>query len=290
MLKTISSLTNANNVSGLGTIAVQNANAVAITGGTVYNLTGLTTSVDATIHGITVGLGNSSVTTNTVVGYQAGYSNTTGASNQFFGYQSGFGVTTGSYNVIVGAYQGSAAPISATGSNYVVLSDGSANVRGVFDSTGNFIVGGTSAPTAAANRGTITINGSVGSLLSLTVGGANKSYIYCDGTNLDINNQANGYMTLETNAIERMRISAAGGVSIGNITDPGATNLNVTGTIVSAKTLNTGGYIVATLPTGVTGARAYVTNALAPTFGATVVTGGAVTVPVFYNGSAWIVG
>jgi len=35
MLKTISSLTTANNVSGLGTMAYQNANLVAITGGTI---------------------------------------------------------------------------------------------------------------------------------------------------------------------------------------------------------------------------------------------------------------
>lgn len=75
-----------------------------------------------------------------------------------------------------------------------------------------------------------------------------------------------------------------GGVSIGNTTDPGSGNLSVTGTV------KTGGYTVATLPTGVTGARAYVTNALTPTFGSTVVGGGTVTIPVFYNGTNWIVG
>ena len=63
-----------------------------------------------------------------------------------------------------------------------------------------------------------------------------------------------------------------------------STGLAVTGTV------NTSGYAVATLPTGVTGARAYVTNALAPTFGSAVVGGGAVTIPVFYNGANWIVG
>ena len=91
-------------------------------------------------------------------------------------------------------------------------------------------------------------------------------------------------LTFYTNGSERARIFTSGGVSIGNTTDPGATNLSVSGTI------NTGGYTVATLPTGVTGARVYVTNALAPTFGATVVGGGAVTIPVFYNGTNWIVG
>jgi hypothetical protein len=62
------------------------------------------------------------------VGYQAGYSGTTAAGNAFYGYQSGYGVTTGSKNVIIGSYTGSAAPISATGNNYIVLSDGDGNI------------------------------------------------------------------------------------------------------------------------------------------------------------------
>lgn len=81
---------------------------------------------------------------------------------------------------------------------------------------------------------------------------------------------------------EKMRIFSSGGVSIGNTTDRGAGNLNVTGVVI------TGGYTVATLPTGVVGMRAYVTNALTPTYGSAVVGGGSVTIPVFYNGTAWI--
>jgi hypothetical protein len=52
-------------------------------------------------------------------------------------------------------------------------------------------------------------------------------------------------------------------------------------------------YTVATLPsaaTSGTGARAFVTDALGPTFGATVVTGGAVAVPVYSDGTNWKVG
>ena len=48
------------------------------------------------------------------------------------------------------------------------------------------------------------------------------------------------------------------------------------------------GYTVATLPAGVVGDTAYVTNALAPAYGVAVAGAGAVTVPVFYNGAAWI--
>jgi len=52
-------------------------------------------------------------------------------------------------------------------------------------------------------------------------------------------------------------------------------------------------YTVATLPSAVTsgkGARSFVTDALAPTFGTTVVTGGAIAVPVYSDGTNWKVG
>lgn len=47
-------------------------------------------------------------------------------------------------------------------------------------------------------------------------------------------------------------------------------------------------YTVATLPAGTLGDEACVTDALAPTFLATVVGSGAVVTPVFYNGSNWV--
>jgi len=62
-----------------------------------------------------------------------------------------------------------------------------------------------------------------------------------------------------------------------------------TGEIIPALT----NYTVATLPSAVTsgkGARSFVTDALAPTFGTTVVTGGAVAVPVYSDGTNWKVG
>jgi hypothetical protein len=47
-------------------------------------------------------------------------------------------------------------------------------------------------------------------------------------------------------------------------------------------------YTVATLPTGVEGQIAYVTDALAPAFLSTVVGGGTVKTQVFYNGTNWV--
>ena len=52
-------------------------------------------------------------------------------------------------------------------------------------------------------------------------------------------------------------------------------------------------YTVATLPSAATsgvGARSFVTNALTPSFGATVAGGGAVATPVYSDGTNWKVG
>ena len=50
-------------------------------------------------------------------------------------------------------------------------------------------------------------------------------------------------------------------------------------------------YTVATLPAaGTAGRRAFVSNALTPVSLSAVVGGGALTVPVFDNGTTWIVG
>lgn len=57
---------------------------------------------------------------------------------------------------------------------------------------------------------------------------------------------------------------------------------------VVATTIKTAGYTVDTLPAGTIGMRAYVTDATTPTYNATIVGGGAVVVPVFHNGTAWV--
>lgn len=52
--------------------------------------------------------------------------------------------------------------------------------------------------------------------------------------------------------------------------------------------INLKNYTVATLPTGVRGDVAYVTDALAPAFLTAAVGGGAIVTPVFYNGANWV--
>ena len=65
--------------------------------------------------------------------------------------------------------------------------------------------------------------------------------------------------------------------------------LQTNATIFPALTV----YTVATLPSAATsgvGARSFVSDALAPVFGSTVVTGGAVKIPVYSDGTNWKVG
>ena len=86
--------------------------------------------------------------------------------------------------------------------------------------------------------------------------------------------------------------------STGNLTLGGAlSGVSLTTQVTGILPVANGGtgtgvaYTVATLPVaGTQGRRAWVTNALAPAFGAVVVGGGAVVIPVFDNGAAWIVG
>lgn len=97
---------------------------------------------------------------NTAIGYGAMSGVTSGGNNTCIGAYASVGagsaITTGNYNVIIGSATGSAAPISATGSNNIVFSDGQQNTRGYFDNTGvltvvNLAGAGSRAVNADAN-------------------------------------------------------------------------------------------------------------------------------------------
>ena len=99
-----------------------------------------------------------------------------------------------------------------------------------------------------------------------------------------------------------------GGIVTGNLfqTNGGVSNLSIGASCryVTGAAMPNNGYIggngytdsqshnVADLqgPSGLLGSRNYVTDALSPVFGSPVVGGGAVTIPVFSDGTNWIVG
>ena len=88
-------------------------------------------------------------------------------------------------------------------------------------------------------------------------------------------------------------VTTAGNLTLGGTLSGVSLTTQVSGILPVANGGNGLGaaYTVATLPAaGTQGRRAWVTNALAPTFLAAPVGGGAVVCPVFDNGTAWVVG
>jgi hypothetical protein len=91
--------------------------------------------------------------------------------------------------------------------------------------------------------------------------------------------------------ISILQLPPATSLSVNDVTVVVQGNVTKKAAIALFQTL--GVYTVATLPSATTsglGARAFVTNALSPTFGATVVAGGAVVTPVYSDGTNWKVG
>jgi hypothetical protein len=113
----------------------------------------------------------------TCIGGRAGYSLTSGDSNTFVGYQSGYSVTSGSKHTIIGQYTGNQGGLNiTTSSNYIVLSDGDGNPRGIFDGSGNFLVGQTAATGGSRLNVTQSSNGTVMALTGGSTGALTQIY------------------------------------------------------------------------------------------------------------------
>lgn len=143
-------------------------------------------------------------------------------------------------------------------------------------------LGYTSTPGwSAANRGLLRMTASEN-----WTGSAN-------GMQLTLSATATGTLTTATVAQfgpSGWQVFNAGTAPTGG--DKGGGTINVATAYYTAGVLNgTQGFIVAALPAAPgTGARAYVTDATAPTFLGALTGGGTVTCPVFYNGTAWVAG
>jgi hypothetical protein len=103
--------------------------------------------------------------------------NTTGSYNSFFGGSgSGYLITSGAKNTVIGNYSGNQGGLDIrTASNYIVLSDGDGNPRGIFDGSGNFLVGATSQ---VSNERLSVVAGNTTGLVVKNTGGATYTPIY----------------------------------------------------------------------------------------------------------------
>ena len=127
-----------------------------------------TTSNNNTAVGYQAGYSQTTFGANTFIGYQAGYTqNNTSAYtyNTFVGYQAGYATTTAVKCTILGGYSGNQGGLDIrTASNYIVLSDGDGNPRGIFDNSGNFLVGTTSSTTTPASGVQLNNGSSIGTV------------------------------------------------------------------------------------------------------------------------------
>ena len=146
-----------------------------------------TTGIQNTYIGQGAGYSNSTSAYNCFVGQNAGY-NATGASNTLLGVSAGYYITSGAKNTVIGQYNGNQGGLDIrTASNYIVLSDGDGNPRGVFDGSGNFLVGTTSS--TAPNSGMSVYVGGAGNAQAIighsTSSGSGQAYaafLYNAGT------------------------------------------------------------------------------------------------------------
>jgi hypothetical protein len=154
----LGSLGNLNTAVG-GGVLVSNVSGVRNTGVGEFVLNGNSTGSFNTGVGCAALFNTISGDFNTAVGINALFSNNTGSNNTAIGNEAGAFIT-GSNNVVLGGYNGSAAPISGTGSGYIVLSDGTGNVRQTIDPSGNVSFPGGITPRVVviADATSITVN------------------------------------------------------------------------------------------------------------------------------------
>jgi hypothetical protein len=116
----------------------------------------LTTTADAVVNGVNIGIGGGSITSNIRVGLNAGALNTTGTSNSFFGVSSGRDNTTGSTNSFFGHSSGRE-NTTGSGNSIFGASAGQSNITGsnnlfLGQSAGRFAGAGFATPITSVNN------------------------------------------------------------------------------------------------------------------------------------------
>jgi rRNA-processing protein FCF1 len=91
--------------------------------GTTLSTPSITTTSDAVIHGVNVGIGAGSGSNNVVLGNSAGSALTSGATNTLIGASAGSNITTGTANIIIGGLTNAG---SATDTNSIAIGVGTA--------------------------------------------------------------------------------------------------------------------------------------------------------------------
>ena len=251
-------------------------------------------------------------TLNVNIGYSAGASGTTGGANVNIGEYAGTSQTTVSNGVCIGYLAGR---YSTGASNLFIGSTAGQGVSGSTTGTSNTFVGGSAGTVFTTGSGNSCFGAGAGTHITTAT---NCTYLGGNaGTNATLNNSNTcvGYnagisiTTGANNTIIGARLSASqlvtgnGNIIVGyNVDTPSDTTsyLNIGGAITGQ--MNTGPLVfavaiqlpvvaVASLPAaGTAGRKMFVNNANSTSFGTAVAGGGTNTVPVYDNGTSWMIG
>lgn len=264
-------------VTGVGTHAggalTSGTNIVAIGYGALETATGGSGTVAIGAKCLSVAQAAAAVNT-TAVGAQAGQSVTTGDSNCLFGYFAGQGITTGDGNCIFGTASGDS--IGVGNFNVIIGHLAGQNIAGADGNVGVGLLALTNLTTGANN---VAIGGNAGQKATTAI---SSTFIgHNSGTNAS------------------QKVDAFTSTAIGYNAYTTKDNQVVIGGSNVEETLFPAGYVkqkvftVAGLPSASTagaGARAFVSDANATTFAATVAGGGANNIPVYSDGTNWKIG
>ena len=88
------------------------------------------------------------------------------------------------------------------------------------DSSGNLLIGVTSASYSSANRGVAILGGSASGLLGFQIGGVAKGYVAHFDSSMQIWNEVASPILFGTSATERVRIDSSGNLLVGRTTTP----------------------------------------------------------------------
>lgn len=245
---------------------------------------------------------NSSGIKNIAIGTESLYNNN-GNANISVGYQSLFSNTSGGFNIAIGnaSQRNGVSSINnvSIGPNALFENiDGEASVAIGYNALQNatsvsrtVAIGGYSGNGVTTGNNNVLVGSSItsASYNQITSGSGNISIGYDVAVQSDTaNNQlCIGNMIYGT-GLSGTGVSVSGSGLIGIGVKAPSVMLDVAGAGKFGAPVRWKNYTVAALPAGTQGDNAYVTDALAPSYLATVVGGGSVVVPVFYNGSNWV--
>jgi hypothetical protein len=256
---------------------------------TVNIATGVTAA--STTKAVNIGTaGNATSTTNIAIGSTTGTSTTTlnGAVTLSADTQAiNIGTSQTSGAITIGGAGGASGTIKlgqSTGTQTIEIANGVSGTKTINIASG----------TSGNRTLNIATSGNVNSIANINLGvntGTNNINLGT-GTgdqNINIGTGATAafkskYIYIGTNGLADSETN----IQIGG--DPALTSIILNGVIFFPVQFGQATSTVASLPAGFVGDRFFVNDALAPTFGATVVGGGTVRIPVYHDGTSWKVG